>query len=651
MDRTASEEYALAVKLGQKEIAELSAAGKSTEPKVLDDILPTVPSTVDLGLLEIPAGRIVGTKSAGRISAFSPSFQPLLPSNSEFGTKWIHLCEAHLSDTGITDPIECFEYLGEFYVQEGNKRVSVLRHFGSPRIPAHVRRIVPPLTDEPEIRTYYEFLDFYKLTKLYTVRYRTPGHYTKLLTLLHRKNDYVWTEDDRRYFRANYQYFLDAFQSLDTKGYDILPEEALLLWLQVYSFSQLSEFSAPELKKSMASLRADLLSVSTETSVKMQTHVDAAAKGTFIDKLFSGSSGAIRVAFIHQRSPADSPWTLAHDQGRAYIEKVFGDKIQVRTYCDACNPEAADAALEAAVADGAQVIFTTSPPLCPAALKAAVNHPKVEIFNCAADRRYSSVKSYYARIYEGKFITGAIAGAMAQNNRIGYIATYPIFGEPASINAFALGAQLTNPRAQIELQWSATAGSHQAEMFADGIRVISNREVPVRSAMYMDFANYGTYLMDDSGTLIPLASPVWVWGKFYEYVIRGIINGSLHNDKSGTTALNYWLGIDSGVISVDFSQKLPEGVRTMAGFLRRGIAGGLIDPFFRRIIAQDGSVKNNGTHTFTPTELLHMDWLCENVVGTIPTIEEILPMARPLVEQMGIYREKEEIVHADFGSI
>ena len=50
---------------------------------------------------------------------------------------------------------------------------------------------------------------------------------------------------------------------------------------------------------------------------------------------------------------------------------------------------------------------------------------------------YSTVRTYYSRIYEGKFITGAIAGAMADNNRIGYVGSYPIFGVPASINAFA----------------------------------------------------------------------------------------------------------------------------------------------------------------------------------------------------------------------
>lgn len=46
---------------------------------------------------------------------------------------------------------------------------------------------------------------------------------------------------------------------------------------------------------------------------------------------------------------------------------------------------------------------------------------------------YSSIRTYYGRIYEAKFITGAIAGAMAGDDRIGYIASYPIFGVPASI--------------------------------------------------------------------------------------------------------------------------------------------------------------------------------------------------------------------------
>lgn len=49
---------------------------------------------------------------------------------------------------------------------------------------------------------------------------------------------------------------------------------------------------------------------------------------------------------------------------------------------------------------------------------------------------------------------GAIAGAMAENGRLTYIADYPIYGSIANINAFALGAKMINPRAKVFLEWS-----------------------------------------------------------------------------------------------------------------------------------------------------------------------------------------------------
>ena len=173
----ATEEYGLAYKLGQKEYKELISADKDPHPAVLDEILEgkNAEQTQEVGLVEIPAERIVGTKSAGRITAFSASFLPLLSSDSEFGRKWISLCADHLSDVGIREPIMCYEYLGNFYVQEGNKRVSVLRYFGAPRIPGTVKRILPEKRDDPRIVAYYEFLDFYKTSGIYTVQFRRPA--------------------------------------------------------------------------------------------------------------------------------------------------------------------------------------------------------------------------------------------------------------------------------------------------------------------------------------------------------------------------------------------------------------------------------------------------------------------------------------------
>ena len=639
MLQTAMDEYYQALKQGQKELKELTAAGKDPNPKVLDEILPEngTESVVDLGLVEIPAERIVGVKSAGRITAFTASFRPLLDSKSEFGLKWINLCAAHLGEVGITDPIVCYEYLGDFYIQEGNKRVSVLKHFDSPRIPGVVKRILPPVSQDPRIVAYYEFLDFYKVSRLYCIQFRRPGDYKKLMSHLNLSATEVWEEDQRRTVNAYFHYFRDAFCALNTKYADVLPEEALLLWLELYPFQDLGELTSANLKKSIAAIWEDILSASTDAVLVQTTPTDK--KSSLLNRL-ALSMDQLKVAFVHQLDSSSSAWVLGHEDGRRHIENTFGEEILVSSYFGASTPELADQLIEQAVAEGAQVVFTTAPPLSKATLKAAVKYPKIRFLNCSVDQAYSSIRTYYGRIYEAKFITGAIAGAMAGEDRIGYIASYPIFGVPASINAFALGAQMTNPRAQIELRWSCVAGTPQADFLANNVRVISNRDAPTNAKMYLDFCSYGTYLVDDRGEMVPLASPVWYWGKFYEFVVQSILSGGWIREKGDTTALNYWLGMDSGVIDVTFSDKIPEGLRQLCQILKAGMADGSIDPFCRKITAQDGSLKNDGTRHFTPDELLHMDWLCSNVIGDIPKFEDILPISQNMVRELGIYRDR-----------
>ena len=143
----------------------------------------------------------------------------------------------------------------------------------------------------------------------------------------------------------------------------------------------------------------------------------------------------------------------------------------------------------------------------------------------------------------------------------------------------------------------------------------------------------------DKAELIPLGTPTWVWGKFYEFVIRSILAGGWKKEKGASTALNYWLGMDSGVIGVEYPPHLPEGVRQMAEILEEGLRNGTLDPFKRKIIAQDGTVKNDGSRHLRPEELLRMDWLCENIIGTIPPFEEILPYSQTMVRELGIYRD------------
>ncbi|MBE6924481.1 MAG: BMP family ABC transporter substrate-binding protein [Ruminococcaceae bacterium] len=639
MNRTeAFDEYARALRGGQREYKERVAAGLEPYPKVLDQLLPDLTSAVTqrVGLVEIPVDQIVGTRTGGRIWAFTAGFLPLLEESSEFANKWVSLCMANLSDEGIRDPVECYEYLGEFYIQEGNKRVSVLKHFGATRIPAIVTRIMPENDGSPRVRAYFEFLDFYKVSKLYSVQYRRPGDYQRLLSALGKEPGEQWSEREQLTFTAYFQYFREAFEAHNGRLLTLRPEEALLVWLRFYSFRDLGKLSAEELKKTLATIWDDLQAISQPEPVKVETTTPK-AKGGILGRIISAGPERLNVAFIHQLDTERSGWIRSHDEGRLYLEDVMAEAVTTQSFF---NVEDTEAAIEKAIASGAQVIFTTAPQQSRATLKAAVRNPKVRLLNCSVDMPYSSIRTYYSRLYEGKFITGAIAGAMAGHDEIGYIASYPIFGELASINAFALGAQLTNPRAQIRLRWSCVAGTPVADFIKDGVRVISNREVPSQDQSYLDFCTYGTYHVDETGSLMPLASPVWMWGKFYENVIRSIMSGAWDSSKDKNRAVNYWWGMDSGVVDVQLSGKLPEGVRMLAELLRKGLQAGTINPFFRTIHSQDGQLRNDGSRTLTPDEILHMDWLCDNVDGQIPSFEQILPVSRAMVRELGVYRDE-----------
>lgn len=133
------EEYRKALKAGKKVYRRCKAHGQCP-------FLPSLPKDVrffyrePLGILEIPLDALAGTCFAGRQSAFAPGFYPLLPEESEFAQKWTALCTAQL-ETGIFDPIRCYLLNDRFYVIEGHKRVSVLKHCGAVAVPAETDRL------------------------------------------------------------------------------------------------------------------------------------------------------------------------------------------------------------------------------------------------------------------------------------------------------------------------------------------------------------------------------------------------------------------------------------------------------------------------------------------------------------------------------
>ncbi len=608
LEYTAREEYEEALKSGRKYAHQCQRRGEYPYTPVLDQMLDGSFNfdRQEIGLVDIPAEFIVGTQSAGRMAAFAANFMPLLPLHTEFASKWQALCAAHMSETGIRDPIKCFEYLGKFYVVEGNKRVSVLKHFGAPTIPGYVTRIIPEYNDDdPAVVVYYEFLKFYDLTKVYNVDFNYPGQYNALLKLLGMPLDHKWTDDERMNFKNRFYTFSRAYDPLRDDHKDITDAEALLSWLRINELSTINDHSQKEITQQIADIIPDVLASRHADQSILSTRPEKSNR-IITPHLFSFSSlTPLKAAFIYQIGTGNGEWTRGHDNGRKYIEQEFGTAIDVSVYWAYKNTYYTE--MEKAVNEGADIVFATTPAMIETARYLSTIHKDVKFLVCTLSMPYTGIRMYYTRTYECKFIAGVIAAIMTKSDDISYTAHYPIYGTPANIDAFALGVSMINPNAKIHLHWTCLENDADKE----GLLNASSH-----------------------------AHLKWNWGYFYYQIIKSVFDGSWDNFEKGKP-INYWWGLDSGAADIEFSNGLPTGVRTLCENLKWNIINGTLDPFHMFIKDQNGNIRNNGSARFTPEERLNIDWLCENVVGHIPELSEVMGMAKETVRMLGIHRSEQ----------
>ena len=222
----------------------------------LDEIVNTdACSAVHLGQIDVPSELIVGTKTVGRKSSFAADFMPLLKDGSEFGRKWINVCRYHLSENGISEAPTAYEYLGKFYIEEGNKRVSVLRSYGAVFITLNVTRLLPPKSNKLAVKRYYKFLEFYELSKLYSIQFSKPASYRKFQQLLGLERDHVWTRMERIKL-------VGFFGRLKTRleWYDIKADycDCLLALMELYGYEELCAMNDAKLDEAILSNKVRL---------------------------------------------------------------------------------------------------------------------------------------------------------------------------------------------------------------------------------------------------------------------------------------------------------------------------------------------------------------------------------------------------------
>ena len=139
--------------------------------------------------------------------------------------------------------------------------------------------------------------------------------------------------------------------------------------------------------------------------------------------------------------------------------------------------------------------------------------------------------------------------------------------------------------------------------------------------------------------------PLWHWGRFYELLIRTIMDGTWKSDDKapGKKAINYWWGMSAGVIDVICSKNIPNETKRLVDLLKQSIISGQFDVFSGVLSSQDGIVQDDPERSLTPDEIIKMDWLAENVIGSIPKTEELKEQAKPVTFQQGVKKEKGQI--------
>lgn len=621
-----SADYREARELGQKEYRACVSSGRNPNLLVLDTILLFVETQGEenLGLIDIPLERIVGTKTAGRTNAFAANFMPLLDEGTEFAAKWSSLVDSHLEE-GIHDPIIAYEYMNRFFVVEGNKRVSVMKYFNAATIPGVVKRIVPKPQNTEKSRIYYDFLEFYKLTGINFIWFSRPGKFKALLGMLNNEA-HVWTKEERTDFSAAYYRFRKIFKA---SGGDRLPGttgDAFLAYLSIYDIDSIRSELDANLRKKIEKSWSELAVCSIPEPIELDLDPNEKnTQGLFSKILSPIMTETLKVLYVSGTSPETSAWAYAHDKGRKKADEYFGGKVSSR-FVENVTPEHFEGVVKLEMKAGVDVVIAASSELLPACLKTAVKCPNVKFLNCSVYSPHPSLRSYNGRTYEVKFLEGIIAGAISKTHKIGYIADYPIYGEPAAINAFARGAAMTDPYAEIILKWRRqTNEDPRGDLIALGADIVSGSVLTEDNYI----KEHGLYKAED-GAFKRLCSWRTDWGQFYIKILREILDRTWKNrlDKEKPKAVNYWWGLSANVFEIEYTFEIPPDTLRLASMLREGIVEGKIAIFDKDDIS--------------PEKIIMMDEIWGNVNGGLPELSELPENAQRLVKIQGVRPEFRE---------
>lgn len=276
--------------------------------------------------------------------------------------------------------------------------------------------------------------------------------------------------------------------------------------------------------------------------------------------------------------------------------------------------------IEELIAQGCEIIICNSYDFGEWALQAAEKHPEIYFYHATGVRQSKNLATYFARIYQIRYLSGIVAGLQTETNEIGYVAAIPISEVNRGINAFTLGVRSVNKDAVVHVEWSNSwTGDMAAEAAANDL--IENYNIDV-IAMHTD-SNKVLEVAEEKGiwsigynidnsALYPnsfLTAPVWQWENYYEPHILKCLQGKFKGE-------NYWEGTSTGVVGLaPLTGNVKDGVEEAVLVQKQRLESGIFDVFYGPITDNTGKMRVEEGENLSDDALLNrFDWYVEGVI-------------------------------------
>ncbi len=336
---------------------------------------------------------------------------------------------------------------------------------------------------------------------------------------------------------------------------------------------------------------------------------------------FRGSRAAepLRAAWMYVSPVGEAGWSYQHDLGRRAVEAAMGEAVKTSYVENVSEGADAERVIRSLAAGGNKLVFTTSFGFMNPTIKVAQAFPKTDFEHCTGYKRAANVGTYSARFYQGRTLSGTIAGHMTKSRVIGYVAAFPIPEVVRGINAFTLAAQAVRPDVAVKVIFTSSwfdPGKERAAadtLMGQGADLVTHHTDSTAVVQAGEEKGVWTigYNSDLSrfGPKTCLTSIVMDWDGYYVGRVKAAMDGSW-------TPTDTWGGVREGmVVMAPLNTAVPEEAAAAMKAQDAEMKAGKLPPFKGPIKDQSGKERVAAGAPLGDKEILSMNWFVQGVQG------------------------------------